>query len=79
MSQRLADVIVPLALDTAYSYAVPAGMELAPGAPVLRLDLIGEAAFTASLCIDDIDCFAHRPLFVRHCLYSSRDSSRVGG
>ncbi|TVR08936.1 MAG: primosomal protein N' [Salinarimonadaceae bacterium] len=34
MSQRLADVIVPLALDTAYSYAVPAGMTLAPGEQV---------------------------------------------
>ncbi|KPQ12652.1 MAG: primosomal protein N' (replication factor Y) PriA [Saliniramus fredricksonii] len=33
-ARRVADVIIPLALDTAYSYAVPAGMELLPGAQV---------------------------------------------
>lgn len=31
MSTRVVDVLVPVALDTAYSYRVPAGMELAPG------------------------------------------------
>ena len=29
--QRIVDVLVPVALDQAYSYRVPAGMELAPG------------------------------------------------
>ncbi|MGY6570467.1 MAG: primosomal protein N', partial [Salinarimonas sp.] len=33
-ARRVADVIIPLALDTAYSYAVPAGMELSVGAQV---------------------------------------------
>ena len=28
----IADVVMPVALDTAYSYAVPPGMALAPGA-----------------------------------------------
>ena len=31
MAQRIVDVLVPVALDQAYSYRVPAGMELAPG------------------------------------------------
>jgi primosomal protein N' (replication factor Y) len=31
MSTRVVDVLVPVALDQAYSYRVPAGMELAPG------------------------------------------------
>ncbi|MFN3658399.1 MAG: primosomal protein N' [Pseudolabrys sp.] len=31
MSMRVVDVLVPVALDQAYSYRVPAGMELAPG------------------------------------------------
>ncbi len=31
MPPRVADVLVPLAIDTAYSYAVPAGMALAEG------------------------------------------------
>jgi primosomal protein N' (replication factor Y) len=29
--QKIVDVLVPVALDQAYSYRVPAGMELAPG------------------------------------------------
>jgi primosomal protein N' (replication factor Y) len=33
-TRRVADVIIPLALDTAYSYAVPAGMELSAGEQV---------------------------------------------
>jgi primosomal protein N' (replication factor Y) (superfamily II helicase) len=31
MTMRVVDVLVPVALDTAYSYRVPAGLELAPG------------------------------------------------
>jgi primosomal protein N' (replication factor Y) len=31
MSTRVVDVLVPVALDQAYSYRVPAGLELAPG------------------------------------------------
>jgi primosomal protein N' (replication factor Y) len=31
MAQRVVDVLVPVALDQAYSYRVPAGVELAPG------------------------------------------------
>ena len=31
MNTRVVDVLVPVALDQAYSYRVPAGMELAPG------------------------------------------------
>jgi primosomal protein N' (replication factor Y) len=31
MSTRVVDVLVPVALDTAYSYRVPAGLDLAPG------------------------------------------------
>ena len=31
MSSRVADVLIPLALDTAYSYAVPDGLVLAEG------------------------------------------------
>src|SRR6185437_7185100 len=31
MSTRIVDVLVPVALDQAYSYRVPAGLELAPG------------------------------------------------
>jgi primosomal protein N' (replication factor Y) len=31
MNMRVVDVLVPVALDTAYSYRVPAGLELAPG------------------------------------------------
>ena len=31
MAQRIVDVLVPVALDQAYSYRVPAGMQLAPG------------------------------------------------
>jgi primosomal protein N' (replication factor Y) len=31
MSSRVVDVLVPVALDQAYSYRVPAGLELAPG------------------------------------------------
>src|SRR5262249_62417899 len=31
MAQRVVDVLVPLALDQAYSYRVPAGVDLAPG------------------------------------------------
>ncbi len=31
MNTRVVDVLVPVALDTAYSYRVPAGLELAPG------------------------------------------------
>jgi len=31
MSTRVVDVLVPVALDTAYSYRVPAGVELKPG------------------------------------------------
>jgi primosomal protein N' (replication factor Y) len=31
MSMRVVDVLVPVALDQAYSYRVPAGIELAPG------------------------------------------------
>ncbi len=34
MSQRIADVIVPLALDTAYSYAIPADMAVSEGEAV---------------------------------------------
>ena len=31
---RIADVIIPLALDTAYSYGIPAGLTLSPGEQV---------------------------------------------
>ena len=31
MTSRVADVLIPLALDTAYSYAVPDGLALAEG------------------------------------------------
>src|SRR5262245_41860647 len=31
MARQIVDVVVPLALDRAYSYRVPAGLELAPG------------------------------------------------
>ncbi len=31
MAQRIVDVVVPVALDQAYSYRVPAGIDLAPG------------------------------------------------
>src|SRR6202050_5359770 len=31
MAKRVVDVLVPVALDRAYSYRVPAGLELAPG------------------------------------------------
>ena len=31
MAQRTVDVLVPVALDKAYSYRVPEGLELAPG------------------------------------------------
>src|SRR5438132_4088371 len=31
MARRVVDVLVPVALDQAYSYRVPDGMELAPG------------------------------------------------
>jgi len=31
MAQRVVDVLVPVALDQAYSYRVPAGVEIAPG------------------------------------------------
>jgi primosomal protein N' (replication factor Y) len=31
MNTRVVDVLVPVALDTAYSYRVPAGLDLAPG------------------------------------------------
>jgi len=31
MSMRVVDILVPVALDQAYSYRVPAGMELSPG------------------------------------------------
>src|SRR5262249_4280940 len=34
MAKRVVDVLVPVALDQAYSYRVPEGLELAPGAPV---------------------------------------------
>ena len=35
MTQRIVDVLVPVALDQAYSYRVPAGMGLAPGDVVM--------------------------------------------
>ena len=31
MTSRIADVLIPLALDTAYSYAVPDGLALEEG------------------------------------------------
>ena len=31
MARRIVDVLVPVALDQAYSYRVPEGMTLAPG------------------------------------------------
>ncbi|OYX93061.1 MAG: hypothetical protein B7Y78_09190, partial [Caulobacter sp. 35-67-4] len=31
MARRVVDVLVPVALNQAYSYSVPAGVELAPG------------------------------------------------
>ena len=31
MARRVVDVLVPVALDRAYSYRVPAALELAPG------------------------------------------------
>ena len=31
MANRVVDVLVPVALDQAYSYRVPGGLELAPG------------------------------------------------
>ncbi|HYY37046.1 MAG TPA: hypothetical protein VE801_04860, partial [Xanthobacteraceae bacterium] len=31
MAKRVVDVLVPVALDQAYSYRVPEGLELAPG------------------------------------------------
>ena len=31
MTRRVVDVLVPVALDRAYSYRVPAALELAPG------------------------------------------------
>ena len=31
MAMRVVDVLVPVALDHAYSYRVPAGLDLAPG------------------------------------------------
>src|SRR6202142_1751238 len=31
MARRVVDVLVPVALDRAYTYTVPAGLELAPG------------------------------------------------
>ncbi len=31
MNTRVVDVLVPVALDQAYSYRVPAGLEIAPG------------------------------------------------
>ena len=31
MKRRVVDVLVPVALDQAYSYVVPPGMEVAPG------------------------------------------------
>ena len=34
--RRVVDVLVPVALDQAYSYGVPAGMDVAPGDVVAR-------------------------------------------
>ncbi len=34
MARRIVDVLVPVALDQSYSYAVPAGLDVAPGAVV---------------------------------------------
>ena len=34
MTARVAEILIPLALDTTYTYAVPDGMELAAGAVV---------------------------------------------
>src|SRR5205085_9167851 len=31
MTQRVVDIVVPVALDRAYSYRVPEGMEVSPG------------------------------------------------
>src|SRR5208283_1000752 len=31
LPMRVADVLIPVAVDTAYSYRVPAGLELEPG------------------------------------------------
>src|SRR6478672_10464858 len=42
---RIVDILVPVALDQAYSYRVPAGMELAPGdvvsVPLGARDVVG--------------------------------------
>ncbi|MGB3273482.1 MAG: primosomal protein N', partial [Xanthobacteraceae bacterium] len=34
MARRIVDVLVPVALDQSYSYAVPAGLDVAPGTVV---------------------------------------------
>src|SRR3712207_1420175 len=45
MALLTADVLIPLALDTAYSYAVPAGLDLAEGdvvaVPLGRRETVG--------------------------------------
>ena len=45
MAQRIVDVLVPVALDHAYSYRVPHGLELEPGdivaVPLGRREAIG--------------------------------------
>ena len=55
MARRVVDVLVPVALDQAYSYRVPEHMELAPGdvvsvpLGVYRLAMLGYAAFLLAM------------------------------
>ena len=52
MAQRIVDVLVPVALDQAYSYRVPAGMTLAPG-ELVSVPL-GARSVTGVVWADDV-------------------------
>ena len=68
MATRVVDVLVPVALDQAYSYRVPAGMELAPGDLVaVPLGARGETLAWSGPTI---------PIRIRACTTASRTSTK---
>src|ERR1700734_2379212 len=72
MAKRVVDVLVPVALDRAYSYRVPAELELAPLKPELRSFVDWVANYTVT----------SRGMVLRMCLrmgeHLGEERERVG-
>ena len=60
MQRRVVDVLVPVALDQAYSYRVPDRMEVAPG-DLVDVPLLSMVAFAATVpdAVDEVRAAVH--------------------